>query len=289
MRRALVTGATSGIGREAACALAENGWMVEVHGRDAARAEATARALGGRPLVADLASLADVRRAAAALCADGLRLDALVCNAGVQELGPPSVSADGFELTFAVNHLSTFVLVAELGPLLTHGGRVVIVTSGTHDPDTREGRFNPPAPIDVGALASPTTAAKLSGIRRYTTSKLCNVLFASELARRAPHLSVTAFDPGAVPGTGLTRGWGRVLRAIAGNRTLLRALGVETASPAAAGAALAEVTQAAHVAPYTRLGIARDPAKSAQDPAVARRLWEDTQALLDRSLQIGEG
>lgn len=293
----ILTGATSGIGREAARAIAKNpNWHLVITGRDPSKLAETAenlRAIGGSvsPLAIDLASLSSVRAAVAELVqrTDVPPLQGIICNAGVQEMGPPTRTNDGFDATFGVNHLATFLLVQELLPALRSPTRIVIVSSGTHDPATREGRFNPPATIDVDDLSSVTGAARLSGIRRYTTSKLCNVLFAYELDRRlrarGKEASVIAFDPGAVPGTELTRHWGPCTRAMATNRSLLRMLGVTTSTPKEAGEALARIaleSPPAEAARYFTLERERRSSVDSYDPILAARLWDETERLLNQ-------
>ena len=161
----------------------------------------------------ELASLDSVRSFVAACReADLPPVAALVCNAGLQVLSQTRRSADGFELTFAVNHLGHFALVLGLLDQLARPARVVIVSSGTHDPSKRTGM---PAPRYSTAreLADPPADAgeppETAGRRRYTTSKLCNVLFAYELDRRLGHgregVTVNVFDPGLMPGSGLAR------------------------------------------------------------------------------------
>lgn len=212
----LITGGTGSLGRETARILARAGRTVVITGRKAS-AE-TAAALGehvaGLPL--DLGSLADVRRFAADLLTRDLPpLHAVVCNAGIQTVSGTATTADGFEQTFGVNHLAHFLLVRELLPHLTAPGRIVFVASGTHDPAKHTGM---PAPgySDARSLAFAQPDGKespsLAGRRRYTTSKLCNVMTTYELARRldTPGITVNAFDPGLMPGTGLARDYSPV-------------------------------------------------------------------------------
>ena len=109
----LVTGSTDGLGRRLAAELAERGASVLVHGRDPARVEAAASEVGAAgAFVADLASLDQVRRLAAEID----QLDTLVNNAGLGMVEPGMQSADGYQLTFAVNHLSHFLLTQLLLP-----------------------------------------------------------------------------------------------------------------------------------------------------------------------------
>jgi NAD(P)-dependent dehydrogenase (short-subunit alcohol dehydrogenase family) len=229
----LVTGGNSGIGLECARALARAGRHVLIASRDrTASAAAVARIVAESGAGAasetglDLGSLADVRRFAADAEARDLPLRALVCNAGLQVHRGPRRSADGFELTFAVNHLGHFLLTnLLLRRLLAHApSRVVVVASGVHDPKLRSG-MPKPAVADVPTLAAtggPRPDA-FDGRLAYVNSKLCNLWFAYELGRRLAAaglstenrpLSVNAFEPGLVPGSGLARDYPRPLRLV---------------------------------------------------------------------------
>jgi NAD(P)-dependent dehydrogenase (short-subunit alcohol dehydrogenase family) len=179
----------------------------------------------------DLADLTDARRFARELAA-GPPLHGIVCNAGVQHATDTRRTADGYEETFAVNHLAHLAIVALAFPALAAGGRVVFVGSGTHDPrdrgaarfSFRGGRYT-----DARALADgrgdDAASPRQRNRDRYATSKLCNLLATHELARRIPaeRACVLAIDPGLMPGTGLAReggvlvrlGWHTVLRAAA--------------------------------------------------------------------------
>lgn len=214
---ALITGGTGGLGFRTAKAILDrdDGWDVVITGRDAATVRDTAARLGDRAtgLPLDLGSLAEVRRFAR----DLPPVRAVVCNAGIQITTGAMLTADGIEWTFGVNHLAHFLLVQELLPRMTTPGRVVFVSSATHDPAKPTGL---PAPVYTGArsLAYPSGEAGESpgtaGRRRYAMSKLCNVLTAYEFARRFPADQVTfnAYDPGLMPGTGLARDYNAVLR-----------------------------------------------------------------------------
>ena len=134
-RSALITGANSGLGLETARALAQRGSRVVLACRSLAKAEAACQELGANgggeliPLELDLADLASVRRGAAAVAERHGAIDLLINNAGV--MAPPrQLSAQGFELQFAVNHLGHFALTQQLLPVLRPGARVVHVSSG---------------------------------------------------------------------------------------------------------------------------------------------------------------
>jgi NAD(P)-dependent dehydrogenase (short-subunit alcohol dehydrogenase family) len=215
-RTAVITGASTGLGLECALALLANdpSWHVVLAVRDPARGAAAVTQLGepNRCTVVemDLASLSSVRGFVQRLRAAELPpVHALVCNAGVQVVSGTELTTDGVELTFGVNHLGHFALVQEVLDYLARPARIVVVSSGTHDPAKHTGM---PAPrYTVAAeLARPDEGTSAGeGRRRYTTSKLCNVLFTYELDRRLGHgeqgVTVNAFDPGLMPGSGLAR------------------------------------------------------------------------------------
>ena len=215
-RTAIITGASTGLGLECARALlaADPSWHVVLAVRDVGRGSDAVAQLG-RPdrctvMQVDLASLESVRSFVAAVRTAPLPpLHAIVCNAGVQVVSGTERTADGVEMTFGVNHLGHFALVQGLLDVLTRPARIVVVSSGTHDPANFTGM---PSPVytTAAALADPADGATgAEGRRRYTTSKLCNVLFAYELDRKLDQggqgVTVTAFDPGLMPGSGLAR------------------------------------------------------------------------------------
>jgi len=194
-RTVLVTGGTDGIGRATALALASAGAAVTVVGRDPARTGSVVEELrreSGNPQVegiaADLSSQAEVRRVAGAIVASRPRLDVLVNNVG-GFWATRHTTADGLERTFALNHLAPFLLTHLLRPLLEASApaRVVTVSSGAQ----AMGR------IDFDDLQG---ERRYRGQRAYNQSKLANVLFTYELARRLEGTGVTAnaLHPGVV-------------------------------------------------------------------------------------------
>lgn len=223
----VVTGGTSGIGLECARVLAATpGLTVVITGRDQRTVQARAAEVGARGLVLDLGSLASLDRFVQELRAAGLPpLRALVCNAGLQ-FTRRALTADGVEATFGVNHLGHIALVEGLVDVLVPPARIVLLSSGTHDPALPSG-LPDPLPDRARALAYPPPrsvpgdSAARDGRRRYATSKLANVRTAYALARRLQPrgITVNAFDPGLVPGTGLARDANPVAR------LLFRALG----------------------------------------------------------------
>ena len=202
----LITGSSDGIGKETACLLAERGARVILHGRTPERLEAAAREVDRRsghwPVgqeLADLSRLSEVRSLATRLLDQYPRLDVLINNAGV--FMPKRVLTDeGHETTFAVNHLAPLLLTHLLLPALGESpqGRIISVSSGAHLS----------ARLDWDNLQGERV---FDGHSAYSLSKLANVLFIVELARRLrPRGSITAnaLHPGVVSTRLLRTGFG---------------------------------------------------------------------------------
>jgi NAD(P)-dependent dehydrogenase (short-subunit alcohol dehydrogenase family) len=214
-RSIIITGANAGLGLECARAILarDESWHIVLAVRDMSRGEAAVAELGSPDrctvLVCDLASLRSVREFTTAFTAAGLPpLHAVVGNAGLQVVSGIQMTEDGVETTFGVNHLGHFALMEELRAHLIAPARIVLVASGTHDPRKFTGMPHPRY-TSAEALAHPQPGEPVDGRRRYTTSKLCNVLYTYELDRRLGHgtggVTVTAFDPGLMPASGLSR------------------------------------------------------------------------------------
>ena len=267
----VVTGATSGIGQAAAAALAGLGAQLVLVGRDRGRAGATAARIGSlgaappRVEIADLASMAQVRELAGRL-ASLERIDVLINNAGLI-LGERRVTPDGFEHVFAVNHLAPFLLTNLLLPKLTASApaRVITVTSDAHTA----------AALDLGDLNLERT---WDSWRSYANSKLANILFTRELARRLNDTQVTAncTHPGVV-----RTGFGRDAR------PLLR-LGVMVArpfflSPRRGADTIVYLASSPDVAGQTGGYYVkrqrREPSAAARDAVAARELWEISEQM----------
>jgi len=221
-RHLLLTGGSSGIGLQAAMQLLEAGHRLTVLCRDAAtadrlgqvRAQLAGQHLDGRLVtpICDLSDLASVERCAEALLTAAEPIDSLVLNAGLQYSGAsePRWSAQGFELTIAVNHLAHQVLLQRLLPLLlrSQSPRLVVTSSEVHDPTTAGGKVGQPAGLgDLTGLRQGAGAAMLNGgpfsaEKAYKDSKLCNLLMARELERQlrqqGQSLPVLAWSPGLV-------------------------------------------------------------------------------------------
>jgi NAD(P)-dependent dehydrogenase (short-subunit alcohol dehydrogenase family) len=273
-RTVLITGGTAGIGKATALGLAAMGAHVAVTGRDRDRADAAGaeiRAAGGGRVdvfIADLSSQAQVRRLADQVLHALTRIDVLVNNVGGY-WNTRHVTADGLEQTFALNHLAPFLLTTLLLDRLTDSApaRVVTVSSNAH----AMGR------IDFDDLQGERF---YSGARAYNESKLANVLFTYELARRMPAASVTAnaLHPGVV-----STGFGADDPA-AVQRLLVPFLRPFMKSPAGGAATSIYVASAPDLAQVTGRFFARSrPRKSSErsyDRAVAARLWQASADLV---------
>jgi len=265
----LVTGGTGGIGKATATGLAALGARVGITGRDQARTEAAAagiRAAAGSPAVdafaADLSVQAGVRRLAAQVLDTYPRLDVLVNNAG-GFWAHRHVTADGLEHTFALNHLAPFLLTSLLLDRLTASApaRIVTVSSGAH---TR-------ARIDFDDLQGEQT---YSGQRAYSQSKLANVMFTYELARRLDGTGVTAtvLHPGVVRTSFGTEDQAAYLAAMIGVARLFMK------TPAQGASTPVYLASSPQVEGITgRYFVDRKPrtsSKASYDTAAAARLWQ---------------
>jgi NAD(P)-dependent dehydrogenase (short-subunit alcohol dehydrogenase family) len=278
-RTCLVTGATSGLGQETAIGLARLGAHVILVGRSASRGERARAEVGARSgnprvdlLLADLSVQAEVRRLAAEVLERAPRLDVLVNNAGVMNLSR-TLTADGLEATFAVNHLAYFLLSNLLLPRLAASApaRIVNVASDAH-------RFGK---LDLGDLQSERAYGGLpvvGAMRVYAMTKLANLLFTDELARRTRGSGVTvnAVHPGFVASR-LGSNNGAVARAVI---FLLRPFAL---SPAQGAETSIHVASAPELEGVTGRYFARsreaEPSGAARDRTLAGKLWDASARL----------
>ena len=292
MKSVIMTGGTAGIGLAAAGALRRTSDVRVLVG---ARSQ-TSAAVETRPL--DLGRLASVRDFADA--ADGwlgeASIDALVLNAGTQVRDLGQRTEDGFETTFAVNHLAHYLLLRLLTPRLAEGAIVVITTSNLHDPNTNP--IAPPEHADAGLLArgqvklSPGAKDAMAPLRAYAASKLCNVLTARALASsdlaQARRLRVIAFNPGFTPGTRLTRNHGLAFRGLFALLAPVLGLFQRPNTAGGGGGLLADLALGRRVAPEGRLYASQvrrvltwpEVSGLASDDAVMTRLWRDSAAMV---------
>jgi protochlorophyllide reductase len=319
-RRLLLTGGNSGIGFEAAVRLCQAGHSLTLLCRDADAAETAQRQLAERagggtaPAVAvcDLGDLDSVRACGQTLLAQGQPIDTLVLNAGLQYAGAktPRLTPQGHELTIAVNHLGHFLLAQQLTPLLLAGQvpRLVVTASEVHDPLTAGGKVGSPAGLgDLAGLRAgqPVLMVDGSGFdadKAYKDSKLCNVLFAREFARRmeaaGTPLPVLSWSPGLViPPTSEGGFWrysrqsnelGQRLFAFAARSVLRLTESVETAG-ALLAALCCDPAYAANgfsfhrnrvVGPGRWVFEASATSAEGQDLELARRLWVASEGVV---------
>lgn len=301
----VITGPTGGLGRATTLAIAHRpdaerpdlllvgraGQALTEVAAEARRAGATVHAIG-----CDLSRLADVRAAGRQITqllqTDAVRpLRALAANAGVSVADTHIASADGYELTFAVNHLAHAQLIGDLIDRFTTPARIVLLGSNTYYQNVFR-RILGVAPAhwrDPIELAQPTPADLPSTFTTagvaYSNSKLAILYYAHELQRRAPAgINVVVFEPGFMPGTGLGRDHGPAAARI--GRLLERISGVS--SPTRSGPMLASILLDGRWA-HLRDGafVVKDAERKVEpfavDPAREARLWTATDELLSAS------
>ena len=268
MTLVVLTGATRGIGHAAAIELARQGAELAVVGRDESRVRGVAeeaRQAGDVEVhehVADMTLMSEVRRLADELRENHERIDVLANNAGAL-FASRQVTDEGFERTFALNHLAPFLLTHLLRDRL-RGGRVVTTASDAH----RSGR------LDLDDLQAERSYAAM---RVYGTTKLCNILFTRELARRAPELHANCFHPGTV-----RTGFGK-------NESGIWRILVTVASPfmrsperGARSLVWLALSQEGGELDGKYVGDEKvaEPSRAAQDDDLARALWERSAQLV---------
>jgi NAD(P)-dependent dehydrogenase (short-subunit alcohol dehydrogenase family) len=269
----VITGATSGIGQEAARSLASQGARIVFTARDAARGAAMLDVLiRANPDAAhdwvqgELSTLSGMKAAGAALAAKAPAIDVLANNAGAI-FDHREETADGLEETFAVNHMAYFVITEMLRPNLKRGARIVSTASGVH----QIGR------LDFDDLQ---LAQGYSAMKAYGNSKLCNILWTHELARRLAGTGITAncLHPG-----GVNTGFGDNGKGVM--KTLFGLVKPFMLTPAQGADTLVWLASSPDVEGKTggywtkrRLTL---PSAAARDPSTAARLWAESARIAD--------
>ncbi len=269
----LITGSTDGLGEATAEKFARCGANVLVHGRSEQKLERALAKMGAdrgarvRGMLADLSSLEQTRRLARDIERRVDRLDALVNNAGVVEMNGRRESHDGFEMTFAVNYLSHFLLTAELMPLLRESAPVRIVNVASLGQ----------APVD---FEDPMAERDYEGFRAYAQSKLAQIMFTIELARRLraageEAVTVNALHPATFMDTKMLReGLGRAGRSeVAEGVEALSRLVQDPALDGVSGRYFDQLEEGAAEA-------------QAYDADARRRLWELSEELTGESFDL---
>jgi NAD(P)-dependent dehydrogenase (short-subunit alcohol dehydrogenase family) len=282
MRTVVMTGGTAGFGAFAATRISDTPNTKLIMGaRDTKDSSIDALPL-------DLARLSNVRSFVQTLTKklDGTKIDILILNAGAQFGNTKHRTEDGFESTFAINHLAHYLLLRLVTPSLAKNATVVITTSDVHDPKT-----NPlgPKELEPETLAHPNAKGNgfIPGFRAYSSSKLCDLLtaraFEASTEAQTNGIRVVAYNPGLTPDTSLYRAWpwwGKLMMASA---SLVRPLaGINTIEQA--GNAISDLGLGMIVPPtgriYASLVKGRltwpDPSELAQSDTAMKELWVDS-------------
>jgi NAD(P)-dependent dehydrogenase (short-subunit alcohol dehydrogenase family) len=265
----LVTGINSGIGFETMRVLALHGARVVAAARTEEKAhEASGKVVGlTLPVACELTDPASIMACVDLLEAEGVVLDAVVCNAGIMAI-PRLEQAFGYELQFFNNHIGHFILVTRLLDRLSEDARVVVVSSGAH-------RAAPKGGIGFDNLSG---ARGYRPSRAYGQSKLANLLFAKELARRFDGTARTAnaVHPGVIH-TNLGRSMPRAAQAGLAivSPLALKSVGQGAATQCFVATRPDLMTSGAY---FADCNIARSSSLS-RDPDLARRLWEESERI----------
>jgi NAD(P)-dependent dehydrogenase (short-subunit alcohol dehydrogenase family) len=248
----------------------------------------------------DLARLSNVRSFVQALTTklDGTKIDILILNAGAQFGNTKQRTEDGFESTFAINHLAHYLLLRLLTPSLAQNATVVTTTSDVHDP-----KLNPlgPKKLDPETLAHPNGKGNgfIPGFRAYSSSKLCDLLnaraFEASTDAQMNGMRVIAYNPGLTPDTSLYRAWPRWAKLMMASAALVRPVaGINTIEQAAN--AIADLALGTIVPPtgriYASLVKGRltwpDPSELAQSDTAMKELWVESAHMVGLPKQAEE-
>ena len=269
----LITGSTDGLGLATAERLARRGAEVLVHGRSEQKLERALAKLGAdrgarvRGFLADLSSLERVRSLARDVARSADRIDVLVNNAGVAVMDGRRESQDGFELTFAVNYLSHFLLTAELLPLVRRSAPARIVNVASIGQ----------AEVDLEDLMA--EAREYDGFLAYRQSKLAQVMFTFDLAERlreggVDDLTVNALHPATLMDTQMVRGsFGRAMNEVDEGAEALTRLVADPELDGVSGRYFDQLEEGA-------------PHEQAHDADTRRRLWALSEELVGERFVI---
>ena len=303
----IITGGNTGLGFETAKAIARDQHTLVVIacrspelGQEAVRKlESAGYRAAYLPL--DLSEQTSVRQFVELFrAAEFPPLRGIVCNAGMMNVTTPQTTKEGYETTFAVNHLGHYLLVRLLLDDLTQESCITFVSSGTHDPAQKTGVPNP-IYNDAFTVAHDLETGRNAGLRRYSTSKLCNILCTYELSRRLnasgdPRLNsikVNAINPGMMPTTGLTRTWPKPMQWVSRNiMPLLRLVNDDVHTTQTSGeraAALASGPDAAPGGRYFAKGKAVRSSAQSYDQALQRELWISSAEMTGLPVEIPNG
>ena len=277
----VLTGSTSGIGEAAALQLAAIGARLVLVARDPQRAEATLKRL--KPGVkhtahiADLSLIAETKRVAQEIAAAEPRIDVLINNAGVMS-AERQLTADGLELTFATNHLAYFILTQSLLPRLLAAAPARIINTAS---EVHRG-----AHLDFSDLQS---EKRYSSYGVYGKSKLANVLFTRELALRLAGTGVTVncLHPGVVASR-----FAQPRNGKGGDPSSASYLASQGIAPEKSAESLVYLTSSPDLAQttgqYFNQSRLSTPSEEAQDDAIAKRLWRESERLAGINYKIGQ-
>ena len=270
-RNILVTGSTSGLGLETVRVLAQRGARVFATGRTKEKAAAASDRVPGVivPVECELSTPSSVRGCVAFLKAEGVKLDVIIANAGIMAL-PKLKQSHGYELQFFTNHIGHFLLITELLSELTEEARVVVLSSGAHNAAPKVG-------IELDNLSG---ERGYSPWRAYGQSKLANLLFAKQLAKRLQGTKITAnaVHPGVIK-TELGRSMSPVVRLVLSAASPIALKSV--AEGAATQCYVATRPELAGVSGeyFADCNIAKSSALS-HDSALAEKLWEESERIV---------
>ena len=293
----IITGANSGLGFECTQFIAEadKNWHIVMACRDIAKGNRAKKEIvdttGNKDIsvyALDLASFKSIHNFVERFVKSDLPpLRGLINNAGTQVMSGLRYTKDNYEITFGTNHLGHFLLTNLLLDQFESPGRIIVVSSGTHDPETMEGKYNKPVFLGAKELAKPRSEKEMSGIQRYSTSKLANVLFSYKLADllKDKDTTVNAYDPAAVPATNLLSSVENPLLrwSIKMSTKLFSVLGVKVSTPQVSGEAMARLLLDEKLenvtGKYFQINREKQSSKQSYDKRLQKDLWQDSLEL----------